>query len=96
MSGTSAFKFRSGFFDVSPFLVRSLKFVSNLLGLDDSAIVIELQDYDQPSPKGHYGSYCSGISHYVSGSSNAGRVTSEKMKGSDPAWFTLQTVSGLV
>jgi hypothetical protein len=84
MSGTSAFKFRPGFFDVSPFLVRSLKFVSNLLGLDDSATVRGLQDYDQPSPKGRYGS----------GSSKAGRVTSEQMNGSDPAWFTLQTVSG--
>jgi hypothetical protein len=86
MSGTSVFKFRPGFFDVSPFLVRSLKFVSNLLGLDDSATVIGLQDYDQPTPTGRYGS----------GSSKAGRVTSEQMKGSDPAWFTLQTVSGLV
>ena len=42
--GTSAFKFKPGFFDVPPGDLRSIKFVSNLLGLDDSATVTDLQD----------------------------------------------------
>ena len=37
--GASAFKFKPGFFEISPVDVLSLKFVSNLLGLDDSATV---------------------------------------------------------
>ena len=37
MCGASAFKFKPGFFEISPVDVLSLKFVSNLLGLDDSA-----------------------------------------------------------
>ena len=39
MCGASAFKFKPGFFEISPVDVLSLKFVSNLLGLDDSATV---------------------------------------------------------
>ena len=34
MCGASAFKFKPGFFEISPVDVLSLKFVSNLLGLD--------------------------------------------------------------
>jgi hypothetical protein len=65
MSGNAAFKFRPGFFDVSPDDVRSLKFVSNLLGLDDSATIKHVQDFDQPLPEGRYGA----------GRSKAGKIT---------------------
>jgi len=43
MSGVSAFKFRPGFFEVSPHDDRSLKFVSNMIGLDGGAKTRDLQ-----------------------------------------------------
>ena len=82
MMGTSAFKYKPGFFDIPPEDVRSLKFVSNLLGLDDSATVKDLQDYEQKPPDGYYG---------------IGRGRTERrehvgefdMRGNDPAWITV-------
>ena len=84
MSGVSAFKFRPGFFDVSPHDERSLKFASNLLGLDGGAKTSDLQDADQPSPQGYYGAE----------RSKAGKVDMRQMEGNEPAWFTVQEISG--
>ena len=83
-SGVAAFKVRPGFFDVSPHDERSLKFASNLLGLDGSAKTIDLQDADQPSPHGYYGA----------NRSKAGKVGMRQMEGNEPAWFTVQNIMG--
>ena len=83
-SGVAAFKVRPGFFDVSPHDERSLKFASNLLGLDGSAKTIDLQDADQPSPHGYYGA----------NRFKAGKVGMRQMEGNEPAWFTVQNIMG--
>ena len=83
MSGVATFKVRPGFFDVSPHDERSLKFASNLLGLDGSAKTIDLQDADQPSPHGYYGA----------NRFKAGKVGMPQMEGNEPAWFTVQSMS---
>ena len=82
MSSVSAFKVRPGFFDVSAHDERSLKFVSNLLGLDGSAKTSDLQDGDHPSPQGYYGAK----------RSKAGKVDMRQMEGNEPAWFTVQNI----
>jgi hypothetical protein len=84
MSGVSAFKVRPGFFDVSPRDERSIKFASNLLGLDGSAKTSDLQDANHPSPQGYYGAK----------RSKAGKVDMRQMEGNEPAWFTVQNIVG--
>jgi hypothetical protein len=80
--GTSTFKFKPEFFDVSPEDVLSLKFISNLLGLDDSTKVSDLQDSEQSAPHGYYGK----------DRREGKEVTEEHMKGNDPAWITMQEI----
>jgi hypothetical protein len=82
MTGISAFKVRPGFFGVSAHDERSLKFASNLLGLDGSANTMDLQDANQPSPQGYYGAK----------SSKASRVDMLQMDGNEPAWYTVQNI----
>jgi hypothetical protein len=81
-TGLSAFKVRPGFFDVSRHDERSLKFASNLLGLDGSAKTSHLQDANHLSPQGYYGAKMS----------DAGKVDMRQMEGNEPAWFTVQTI----
>jgi hypothetical protein len=81
-TGVSAFKVRPGFFGVSAHDERSLKFASNLLGLDGSANTRDLQDFNQPSPQGYYGAK----------SSKASTVDMLQMGGNEPAWYTVQNI----
>ena len=82
-SGTSAFKFNPGFFDVSPEDVRTLKFITNLLGLDDSVKISDLQNPGQSSPNGYFGKESRGCLN---------ENKEEHMEGIDPAWITEQFI----
>ena len=97
-SGVAVFKVRPGFFDVSPHDERSLKFASNLLGLDDSAKTIDLQDADQPSPHGYYGAnrFKAGEVGPTSDDDDDDDDDDDgmpQMEGNEPAWFTVQSMS---
>jgi hypothetical protein len=92
MCGASAFKFKPGFFEISPVDVLSLKFVSNLLGLDDSATVKDLQGYEQEPPNGYYGEEIWDKTGKVTTRRHE-RVKEEDMKGNDPAWIMLGMAS---
>jgi hypothetical protein len=83
--GTSAFKFKPSFFDVPPGDVQSIKFVSNLLGLDDSATVKDLQDQHQNDPPGRYG-------RRERAPESNDDDEEDGMRGNDPAWIMVSTV----
>jgi hypothetical protein len=83
--GTSAFKFKPSFFDVPPGDVQSIKFVSNLLGLDDSATVKDLQDQHQNDPPGRYG-------RRKRAPEKKDNDEEDGMRGNDPAWIMVSTV----
>jgi hypothetical protein len=83
--GTSAFKFKPSFFDVPPGDVRSIKFVSNLLGLDDSATVKDLQDQHPNYSPGRYG-------WRKRAPEKKDDDEEDGMRGNDPAWIMVSTV----
>ena len=85
--GTSAFKFKPSFFDIPLGDLRSIKFVSNLLGLDDSATVADLQDqhpgpYDSPARYGRR----------ERAPERNDDMEEDGMRGNDPAWIIVGTV----
>jgi len=83
--GTTAFKFKPSFFDIPPGDLRSIKFVSNLLGLDDSATVADLQDQDPNYSPARYG-------RRKRAPERNDDVEEDGMRGNDPAWIIVGTV----
>jgi hypothetical protein len=73
--GTSAFKFKPSFFDVAPGDLL-IKFVSNLLGLDDSAHVTDLLGF-------HTGNEC----YTKEDETDRNDDVRDGMRGKDPAWI---------
>jgi 2-hydroxychromene-2-carboxylate isomerase len=71
--GSSAVRFKPSFFDESLGDVQSIKFVSNLLGLDDGATVKYLEDDDQWKRK-----------RAPERNDDGGE---DSMRGNDPAWI---------
>lgn len=84
--GSSAFKFKPSFFDVPPGDVQSIKFVSNLLGLDDSATVADLEDEDQSTGRKKW-------SHKKGAPEKNDDVEEEGTRGNDPAWIIVGCAS---
>ena len=76
--GTSAFKFAPSFFDTPPEDLRSIKFVSNLLGLDDSANVDDLQGFM---------SFDFEMYTKEDATDRNDDVVADGMRGKDPAWI---------
>ena len=83
--GTSAFKFKPSFFDIPPGDLRSIKFVSNLLGLDDSATVADLQDQHPNESPARYG-------RRKRAPERNDDVEEDGMRGNDPAWIIVGSV----
>jgi len=81
--GTSAFKFAPSFFDTPPEDLRSIKFVSNLLGLDDNATVADLQGFRS------FGNETSSSFVYTKedATDRNDDVAEDGMRGKDPAWI---------
>jgi hypothetical protein len=76
--GTSAFKFAPSFFDVALGDLRSIKFFSNLLGLDDSANVTDLQGFM---------SYGREMYTKEDATDRNDDVVEDGMRGKDSAWI---------
>ena len=88
MCDTASFQFKPGFFEVSSEDVRSLKFVSNLLGLNDSGNVKDLQDDSQP--RDNFGYYDEDRGAPIS----ERKKDHEEYENNEPAWITVQNFRG--
>jgi hypothetical protein len=66
--------------------VQSIKFVSNLLGLDDSATVADLETEDQSTGRNKW--YCK-----KGAPERNDDVEDDSMRGKDPAWIHIGSAS---